>query len=286
MISQPRESISRRAKVFMLEQNWLCLVENQLRFVYVLLFQILAYYQYARFCKVFYNYPLKLLRYFELESGVRVNFFKTKMGRVGLETRLLKQFFNILNCKYMKISFMYLEMPIGGNSRRSQFWQPVINKVRNRLSSWKGKLIFVVGRVCLIKSVISALLLYYMSFFKMLKSVKKELIKIQRNFLWGWGSEARKIAWVSWENICKPNEMEGLGIRDIGNFNTTLLAKWKWTLGVEDHGVWKQILDSKYGSWRVLNEANTSRTTSKWWKDIQKVCGNTESGHWFDNCID
>jgi len=227
-----------------------------------------------------------ILRSFELASGLRVNFFKTKIGGVGLEVTLLKQFSNILNCKHMKIPFMYLGMPIGGNPRRSQFWQPVINKVRDRLSSWKGKLISVAGRVCLIKSVISALPLYYMSFFKMPKSVEKELIKIQRNFLWGWGSEARKIAWVSWENICKPKEMGGLGIRDIENFNTALLAKWKWRLGVEDHGVWKQILDSKYGSWRVLNEANTSRAASKWWKDIHKVCGNTESGRWFDNCIE
>jgi len=37
----------------------------------------------------------------------------------------------------------------------------------------------------------------------------------------------------------------GLGIRDIGNFNTTLLAKWKWRLGTEDHGLWKEVLDSK-----------------------------------------
>jgi len=39
-----------------------------------------------------------------------------------------------------------------------------------------------------------------------------------------------------------------LGIRDIGKFSTALLAKWKWRLGVEDYGMWKQVLDSKYGS--------------------------------------
>ena len=183
-----------------------------------------------------------ILRSFELASGLRVNFFKTKIGGVGLEATLLKQFSNILNCKHMKIPFMYLGMPIGGNPRKSQFWQPVINKVRNRLSSWKGKLISVAGRVCFIKSVISALPLYYMSFFKMPKSVEKELIKIQRNFLWGWGSEARKIAWVSWENICKPKEMGGLGIRDIGNFNIALLAKWKWKIMEYGNRSWIQSM--------------------------------------------
>jgi len=55
---------------------------------------------------------------------------------------------------------------------------------------------------------------------------------------------------------------------------------------MEDHGVWKQILDSKYGSWRMLNEPKTCTVASRCWKDIHKVCGNIESGKWFDNCIE
>jgi len=42
-----------------------------------------------------------------------------------------------------------------------------------------------------------------MSFFKMPTSVQIEIKKIQKEFLWGWGSEGRKIAWVKWDNICK-----------------------------------------------------------------------------------
>jgi len=153
----------------------------------------------------------------------------------------------------------------------------MVDKVRSRLTSWKGKLISMVGQVCLIKSVISTLPLYYLSFFKIPRSVIKDLVRLQRNFLWGWGYEAKKIAWISWGSICRLREAGGL-IRDIDNFNTTLLAKWKWRLGMEDQGVWKHILDSKYGSWRMLNESNTSRTASRWWKDLHKVCGNIESG--------
>jgi len=55
---------------------------------------------------------------------------------------------------------------------------------------------------------------------------------------------------------------------------------------MDDQGVWKQILDSKHESWRRLKESNTSRNASRWWKDIHKVCGNTKSGKWFDNCIE
>jgi hypothetical protein len=49
------------------------------------------------------------------------------------------------------------------------------------------------GCVTLISSVRSSLHLYFFSFFKALTCVIKELVRIQRNFLWGGGSESKKI---------------------------------------------------------------------------------------------
>jgi len=62
-----------------------------------------------------------ILRSFELVSELRVNFFKTKIGGLGLYAILLKDFSNILNCKHMKIPFVYLGMPIGGNPKNKHF---------------------------------------------------------------------------------------------------------------------------------------------------------------------
>jgi len=65
------------------------------------------------------------------------------------------------------------------------------------------------GRLCLIKSVISALPLFYFSLFKASKQVCKAIRSVQLNFLWGWGSE--KIPWVSWDKVCLPVEQGDLG---------------------------------------------------------------------------
>jgi len=43
-------------------------------------------------------------------------------------------------------------------------------------------------------------------------------------------------------------EEGGLGNRDTGKFNLALLAKWKWRLGREEGGVWKEVLESTYSS--------------------------------------
>jgi len=73
------------------------------------------------------------------------------------------------------------------------------------------------GRVCLLKAVINALLLFYLSFFKVPSTVCNLIRKIQIQFLWGWSQADRRIAWVASEKVCSPKECGGLGIRDIEN---------------------------------------------------------------------
>ena len=62
-----------------------------------------------------------ILRCFELVSGLRVNFSKTKVGGLGLDATMINEFSSTLNCKHMKIPFEYLGMQIGGNPRLKQF---------------------------------------------------------------------------------------------------------------------------------------------------------------------
>ena len=52
-------------------------------------------------------------------------------------------------------------------------------------------------RICLIKSVIYAIPLFYLSMFKIPSVVVKKIVKLQRDFLWGSGSAGRKIVWAS-----------------------------------------------------------------------------------------
>ena len=94
----------------------------------------------------------------------------------------------------MKTPFKYLGLLVGGCHKRSKFWEEIVEKVRKRLSRWKGKFISMASRLCLINSVLSALPLFFLSLYKILVMVKKEIVRLQRIFLWGWGSESKKIA--------------------------------------------------------------------------------------------
>ena len=137
-------------------------------------------------------------------------------------------------------------------------------------------------RICLIKFVITALPLFYFSFFKAPKAVCNQIRKIQAKFLWGWGSEDRKIVWVKWIKVCCLVEVGGSEIKDIECFNYALLAKWKWRYRLMDEGLWSKVLNARYDNWRNLVVTLTHRRQSTWWQDLCRIFDKVELGNWFN----
>nr|KYP35680.1 Putative ribonuclease H protein At1g65750 family [Cajanus cajan] len=156
-----------------------------------------------------------ILRCFELSSGLKVNFAKSSLGGIGVDRETLISYAEQLHCKLSNIPFQYLGIPIGANPRRCTTWQPIIRKFSKKLSTWRARTLSIAGRVCLINSVLTSLPLYFMSFYRMLRLVVKQITKLQRNFLWGAKQDEAKMAWVSWNKITMPKEEGGLGIKSI-----------------------------------------------------------------------
>ena len=58
----------------------------------------------------------------------------------------------------------------------------MVEKIRSRLALWKMRFISKAGRLILIKSVLSSLSTYFLSVFRMPKSVALDIEKLQRDF--------------------------------------------------------------------------------------------------------
>lgn len=115
-----------------------------------------------------------ILRCFELVSGLKINFHKSKLADINVIRSNLDYYARCLNCFVIGISFNYFGLVVGGNPRKKEFWEPVVNRISSRLSAWKGRFLSLAGRIYL--------------FFKTPESVYKRIVNIQRRFLWGWGS--------------------------------------------------------------------------------------------------
>ena len=152
-------------------------------------------------------------------------------------------------------------LPVGGNPRRISFWNPVIDRIKKRLTKWKHKSLSFRGRLCLLNSILTAIPLYFLSLFKMPIWVVAKCNTILRQFLWGWADCSEKIAWVAWGKVCRPKCEGGLGVKDLKAFNRALLGKWRWRLLHEPQSLWCRILHGKCGNF-------VSHLDSVWWRDL------------------
>ncbi|XP_071705407.1 uncharacterized protein [Rutidosis leptorrhynchoides] len=81
---------------------------------------------------------MKLLKYFELTSGLKVNYKKSKLYGVGVNNCEVETMAKQLGCDFDTLPFEYLGLPIGSKSNKISSWEPVIEKFTKRLSDWKA----------------------------------------------------------------------------------------------------------------------------------------------------
>lgn len=62
---------------------------------------------------------------FEIISGLKVNFHKSLLVGVNVKESWLLEADIVLNCKVGQLPFVYLSLPIGGNSHVSRFLSSV-----------------------------------------------------------------------------------------------------------------------------------------------------------------
>lgn len=155
-----------------------------------------------------------------------MNFHQSNLFGLNLKEEFFEAAASFLSCSIVEIPFKIQGISVGANPMRKRTWNPILDSMRRRLSTWSDLFLSVDGLVKLISLVLNSILLYMCSFYKAPKIVKEEMIKIQSNFLWGI-REDRSICWVSWDKVCMPEKDRSLGMQNIEAFNLTLMNKWR-----------------------------------------------------------
>ncbi|MCI27468.1 RNA-directed DNA polymerase (Reverse transcriptase), partial [Trifolium medium] len=103
---------------------------------------------------------------FETMLGLKVNFNKSMLIGINISDSWLSEVASALCCKVGKVHFLYLGLPIGGDPRHVGFWEPMLARLKNILSGWKSRFLSFGGLLILLKSVLTSLPVYALSFFK------------------------------------------------------------------------------------------------------------------------
>uniref|UniRef100_A0A0E0D6M1 Uncharacterized protein n=1 Tax=Oryza meridionalis TaxID=40149 RepID=A0A0E0D6M1_9ORYZ len=134
---------------------------------------------------------------------------------------------------------------------------PMISRTEKYLSSWQACLLSYAERLILVNSILDSLPVYAMSAIKLPKGIVEDLDKLQRAFLWSGDdtcSGARCL--VAWDSICVPKQYGGLGIKDIGRQNNSLLVKRLHHLYSSDSSwarwIWREHVDSNSADQKMI----------------------------------
>ncbi|XP_057779509.1 uncharacterized protein LOC130998093 [Salvia miltiorrhiza] len=157
----------------------------------------------------------KLLILFQFASGLAVNFDKSCLLTVGVDEAVERRWASLLMCKIGSFPCNYLGTKVGGRNNGVGDWKFLIEKVSNKVASWKKRHLSLAGRITLVKSVLQSIPVYQLSLAFIPKAVIKELNSLFSKFLWGGGTQTGGITWFKWNALCLNKDSGGLGFRNI-----------------------------------------------------------------------
>ena len=99
----------------------------------------------------------RILDYFGVILGLRINYEKSTLVLIHCDSNWVTHAKSILGCMEVTLPIRYLGIPLGPNPNLIETWQPVLEKIRKRLSSWKVNVLSKARQVVLIKSILNNL---------------------------------------------------------------------------------------------------------------------------------
>ncbi|XP_024990681.1 uncharacterized protein LOC112524970 [Cynara cardunculus var. scolymus] len=178
----------------------------------------------------------KALSLFHQRSGLEPSLEKSEIyfGNVPLHIREA-----ILVCLPFKLGSFpvrYLGVPLSHARLKISYYRPLLAKVKSRIFNWKTKfLLFGVHRQLII-AVLQSLQLHWLSVFLFPSGVIIE--SIFRKFFWAPRDDPRGRCRLSWDVVCRPLELGGLGIKRLATWNRALLAKHVWDIVRHHNSLW------------------------------------------------
>ncbi|XP_058734049.1 uncharacterized protein LOC131605745 [Vicia villosa] len=211
-----------------------------------------------------------VLRAFEIVSGLGINYNKSKLIGINTNEHFLEAASNFLSCKVEESNFYFLGIPIGFNPRKEATWKPLLLKMRNRLEGWSNRFLNLGGRITLLKSVLSSLCIFTMSFYKMPKKVVKLFTSVQSRFLWG-DMEDKRFLREAFPDLFFASRLKKVSVAAMGGW---LEYEWRWG----DLGLPGSVMDDSALRGFLLSLKNRLKNFNGWsvGKDTVVWNGNVE----------
>lgn len=99
----------------------------------------------------------------------------------------------------------------------------------------------------------------------------KEINKLLKGFLWCQGELTKGKAKISWDNICKPKDQGGLGIKYLQVWNEVLIMKHLWNIAAKKDTLWVKWINVEKLKGRSIWEIQQDSNSSIGWNNILRL---------------
>ncbi|XP_059658789.1 uncharacterized protein LOC132305127 [Cornus florida] len=172
--------------------------------------------------------------------------------------RRRRRLMRIFHCQMGRFPITYLDLPLLPYGLRRVHCSLLIDKFTNKINVWNGKCLSMVGRLELVKLVLTSYVYFWCSIYTLPRAVVKYLEKKMRDFIWGSTTEHKKVHAFSWNKV----KEAGFGVRKITDINSTsmcrLIGDGQSTFLFTDPWVQGESLVTKYG-YRVHRDFNLAK---------------------------
>ncbi|XP_038687586.1 uncharacterized protein LOC119986972 [Tripterygium wilfordii] len=216
---------------------------------------------------------MECLNFFCASSGQRVSFQKSSIYvSKNVDQGVASDISRLSGIPLTDNLGKYLGTPSIHGRVSSKEYQYVVDRISSRLEGWKTRHLSFAGRITLAKSVLTTIPIYVMQTALLPKETCLHIERLVRRFLWGGSEDKRPVSLVSWEQVTRPIEMGGLGIRKLEQTNHAFMAKVGWRLLNEKQNLWAKVVSSKYmrGNPSVVN-LKGKQGSSNLWRGIVKA---------------
>ncbi|XP_058723765.1 uncharacterized protein LOC131595434 [Vicia villosa] len=125
-----------------------------------------------------------VLLLFQAMSGLKVKFHKSSIVGLNVPQFWIDETASILKFKVDSLPLKFLGLPIWANPNRLDTWNPMVKALKSRLSQWKSSQLSIGGRIVILKSVLFAIPVFFLSFFKAPAGKRVWKNKSERKGLW------------------------------------------------------------------------------------------------------
>jgi hypothetical protein len=146
----------------------------------------------------------------------------------GITNKRLSNIVQLIDFSISSLPFTYLCAPIFKGKAKNIYFQPIVDKVKHNLATWKTSLLSIAGNVQLVKSIVQSMLIHTMSVYSWPTSFLREMKKSIKNFIQSGDIAKKKMVNVAWKSGCADYDEWGIGTKSLVCLSEATNLKMCW----------------------------------------------------------